>query len=96
MEDIPNRYTADEWTAIEKAGAVFLPSAGQLFTEMNTGPAFTSYQLRNASGKYMAAFFFFPIAGTQEAYSSYSTTSKFGGPVRLVQLQSGNTTIKVE
>jgi hypothetical protein len=82
--DIPNQYTVDEWAALEAAGAVFLPDCGSLFCNLIFP---LSYYLLRTTDLMMILS---PINYWEE------NGAKFGSAVRLVQLQSGNTTIKVE
>lgn len=86
-----NQYTDDEWAAIEKAGAVFLPDAGQMCFAMIIGMSMTQYQLRTMTDNNVVSIIIMDDMNYWEA-----TPAQFGSAVRLVQLQSGNTTIKVE
>ncbi len=92
-EDIPNQYTTDEWAAMEAAGAVFLPNAGFLLN----GCVFHigSYQSRTVEEAISMPFLFIASSNYYVCYEEYA--NEFAdGAVRLVQLQAGNTIVKVE
>ena len=93
-EDIPNQYTTDEWAAMEAAGAVFLPNAGQLFNGLVIY-FMPSYQTRNVEDDELKVFLFMAELNIFYCYEQ-NLPFEYGVPVRLVQLQSGNTVIKVE
>ena len=93
-EDIPNQYTTDEWAAMEAAGAVFLPNAGQLFNGLVIY-FMPSYQTRNVEDDELKVFLFMAEPNIFYCYEQ-NLPFEYGVPVRLVQLQSGNTVIKVE
>ena len=94
-DNIPNQYTADEWTTMEAAGAVFLPEAGKFYA-ISYVPFMTSYQTRTLKGSDMMDTFVYNAESNQ--YYCYDQECDFsiGNPVRLVQLQVGNTKVNVE
>ena len=93
-EDIPNQYTTNEWAAMEAAGAVFLPSTGMLLGTMNI-PALDMYQTRNVDDGMLVIFLYLSVSNTVVCYEQ-SWRFDSGLPVRLVQLQAGNTKVNVE
>ena len=95
-ENIPNQYTTDEWVAMEAAGAVFLPNAGVVMGEYFSFAPY--YQSRTTVEESLVMPFIFLTQGNICYCRDEFTTCTFnnGLAVRLVQLQAGNTIIKVE
>ena len=95
IASIPNQYTPDDWKAMEAAGAVFLASSG--FLSGTTWWSLMSlYQTRTMleNGEMQTISF---SAKSNEFYDTGSSISLTeGAAVRLAQLQSGNTKVKVE
>ena len=95
IASIPNQYTPDDWKAMEAAGAVFLTSSG--FLSGTTWWSLMSlYQTRTMleNGEMKTISF---SAKSNEFYDTGSSISLTeGAAVRLAQLQSGNTKVKVE
>ena len=93
-KDIPNQYTTDEWAAMEAAGAVFLPNTGFLVNTIVWSVA--SYQSRTVEESLFLPFVFDASDNYYSCYD-YDVQKDFpNGAVRLVQLQAGNTIVKVE
>lgn len=95
VEDIPNKYTEEEWAAMEAAGAVFLPNSGQIMMTFYA-PLMPYYQTRNVTNLgSLGLFLYFSRANEFYCYGQ-SQGFDVGNPVRLVQLQVGNTKVNVE
>ncbi len=95
-EDIPNQYTTDEWAAMEAVGAVFLPDAGWLM-KPNFFLPIPFYQSRTVKESQLMSLCFFATANSCYCYDEEAKLGFANGiAVRLVQLQAGNTIVKVE
>ncbi len=102
-EEIPNQYTADDWAIMETAGALFLPEIGYImgmvnwWYDMHIGQYHTR-SLDDAADNYkLRAFMFMSQYSSCYCYDEDAISSCHSiMAVRLVQLQSGNTVIKVE
>ena len=95
-EDIPNQYTTDEWAVMEATGAVFLPNEGQfVIVDYFSTSIVPLYQTRNVTEGALELFMYLP-ENNEFLCSGMCMDYFFGNPVRLVQLQAGNTMVKVE
>ena len=99
IENIPNQYTTDQWAAMEAAGAVFLPNAGLLVNNTIFFNNYSFYQSRTVEETGSSPFMFMANYNEFDCCSDdYNFAVKFCNvlSVRLVQLQTGNTKVKVE
>ena len=97
IEEIPNQYTTDEWAVMEATGAVFLSDVGQfLKVEYTNQSLIPGYQTRNVIGEDSLETFYYLSNANMGLCYGCTWDFTVGIPVRLVQLQSGNTMVKVE
>jgi len=95
-EDIPNQYTTDEWAAMEAAGAVFLPNTDLLLGPNDILPMLC-YQSRTVKESLLIGLLLFTTGNSCYCNDGDSGIGiSCGLPVRLVQLQAGNTIVNVE
>ena len=75
-------FTADQWSKIEKSGAVFLPAAGNRY---GTGVTFVQYCGQYWSGSATDSYYVYYLSFRSDAAGMYNENRSYGNSVRLVK-----------
>lgn len=94
-EDVPNNYTAEEWSKMEAAGAVFLPELGYIFSTY-TSDTGIYYQVLTFNVDDNIGFYI-DLDFRSNQYSINKLSNCIDAyPVRLVQAKGETSEVKVE
>ena len=94
VKDIPNNYTKEQWAKMESAGAVFLPMTGYNMSTKILG-SITNYQTRT-NGMSNGEEINFSCLDDEATCGGIGMLNCMGAPIRLIQVHSDNTKVKVE
>ena len=94
-EDVPNNYTAEEWSKMEASGAVFLPQLGYIFSSY-IGSVDICYQTLTYNVDDNIGFFIDLDYRSNQYSINKIHNSNNAYPVRLVQIKEETSEVNVE